>query len=95
MQGVSQGDTVVYRGLPYAAPPVGALRWMPPQSVKAWTEVRRADTFGNDSMQMPFPVEATPTKGTPAEDYINVWTPARAEKLLVPANQHRAHQVKC
>ncbi len=83
--GVSQGETTVYRGIPYAAPPVGSLRWMPPQPMKAWTEVRKADTFGNDCMQTPFPGDAAPTTGTPAEDCLtlNVWTPARAERLPV------------
>jgi para-nitrobenzyl esterase len=83
--GVSQGETLVYRGIPYAAPPIGALRWMPPKPAKPWTEVRKADTFGNDCMQTPFPGDAAPTTGAPAEDCltVNVWTPARSEKVPV------------
>lgn len=41
----------VYKGIPFAAPPVGNLRWSPPMPVKPWTEVRNADQFGNMCMQ--------------------------------------------
>ena len=46
LEGLRLGDSEVYRGIPYAKPPVGSLRWRPPQSVDAWSGVRPAKTFG-------------------------------------------------
>src|ERR1700742_3354377 len=46
LQGAPDGDSIAYKGIPYAAPPVGPLRWKPPQPVAAWTGVRPATAFG-------------------------------------------------
>src|SRR5215211_3835044 len=43
----------VFKGIPFAAPPVGDLRWQPPQPVKDWKDVRKADQFGPRCMQRP------------------------------------------
>ena len=51
VQGVASGDLVVYRGIPYAAPPVGPLRWRAPQPVAPWTGVRPATAFGAACLQ--------------------------------------------
>ena len=81
-----------YLGIPYAAPPVGPLRWQPPQSAKPWTGVRAADKFGDSCMQikqgMRLPwTEAFMTQNDISEDclFLNVWTPAAgtSEKLPV------------
>lgn len=65
----------VYKGIPYAAPPVGNLRWQPPRPAPPWTEPRRCDAFGPACPQ-PGADEATD------EDCltVNVWTPARAAR---------------
>lgn len=70
-----------FRGVPFAAPPVGDLRWRAPQPPSAWTAVRPAQAYGPDCMQNPFPGDAAPLGVKPAEDclYANVWTPAGAE----------------
>ena len=82
----------VYRGIPFAAPPVGELRWKEPQPVIPWEGVKVADTWGNPAWQAAHtPGGYTPEfffDGDPAfsEDclYLNVWTPAagKTEKKL-------------
>ncbi|WP_438765692.1 carboxylesterase/lipase family protein [Kushneria sp. TE3] len=70
----------VYRGIPFAAPPVGANRWRPPQPVKPWSGVRPATRFGRDCMQKPLTSTTSPGDERPDEDclYLNVWQPEGA-----------------
>jgi para-nitrobenzyl esterase len=67
-----------FKGIPFAAPPTGALRWRAPQPVVPWKGVRAATAYGHDCMQLPFPSDAAPLGTTPAEDclVLNVWRPA-------------------
>lgn len=78
-------NVCIYKGIPYAAPPIGDLRWKQPQPVKPWKGIRQCDTFGAASLQG----DLTPGSfywkefyqgGDPkrSEDclYLNVWTPA-------------------
>jgi len=68
-----------FRGIPYAAAPLAALRWRPPQPVTAWSGTRAAVSFGNDCLQHPLPTSIDPGSGLPmSEDclYLNVWAPA-------------------
>ncbi len=94
VQGVSaseSGDVVVFRGIPYAAPPVGDLRWRPPQPAKAWEGVRECAKFGPAAPQVVSPLlNSFPGMSLGAQTnedclYLNVWTPAHrsAEKLPV------------
>jgi len=80
VRGAAQGDVLSWKGIPFAAPPVGALRWRAPQPAARWTGVRDALAFGHDCMQVPFPSDAAPLGTPPAEDclYANVWRPAKA-----------------
>jgi len=80
VQGHLAEDLLVFKGIPYAAPPVGALRWRAPQPVPAWSGVREARAYGPDCMQRPFATDDAPLTTDPAEDclYANVWRPAQA-----------------
>jgi len=83
LQGVVDDGVASFKGIPYAAPPVGELRWRPPQPPAPWTGVRPAAEFGVDCMQGRFgPPPAAGAPGPPAssEDclFLNVWRPASA-----------------
>ena len=79
-------DVRVYKGIPFAAPPVGNLRWKPPQPVAVWQGVKACTEFGPDPLQFKSPVLAATAQAT-SEDclYLNVWTPAknRGDRLPV------------
>jgi para-nitrobenzyl esterase len=74
----------IFRGIPYAAPPIGNLRWRAPQPVANWQGVRKMDTFGPPCVQ---PLRTDPKQTRGSEDclYLNVWTPAKsaADRLAV------------
>jgi len=78
--GVNDKGVIAFKGIPFAAPPVGALRWRAPQPAAHWQGVRAADQYGNDCMQKPIASDAAPLGAKPAEDclYLNVWKPAQA-----------------
>jgi para-nitrobenzyl esterase len=86
VRGSVSGEVLAFKGIPFAAPPVGALRWRPPQAPAAWSGVREATAYGADCMQVPFPGDAAPLGVPPAEDclYVNVWTPARRAAHPLP-----------
>ncbi len=81
VQGQIQDGLTVYKGIPFAAPPVGELRWRAPQPVDQWQGVKQATEFGPAPMQ-----GGNPPSGK-REDclYLNIWTPAKSadEKLPV------------
>lgn len=73
-----------FQGIPYAAPPLAALRWRPPQPVGAWSEVREAKRFGPRCMQLPLFGDMVFRSRGMSEDclYLNVWKPARVSGKL-------------
>jgi len=84
LEGTRDGDLAVYKGVPFAAPPVGELRWRDPQPVAAWKGVRAADKFSPVCMQSGSSVPGQPVEPD-SEDclYLNIWTPAAGAKLPV------------
>lgn len=84
LRGSSTAGVIAFKGIPFAAPPVGPLRWRAPQPAAPWSGERDATRYGHDCMQLPFPSDAAPLGTPPAEDclYLNVWKPARATAPL-------------
>ncbi|HEY2378556.1 MAG TPA: carboxylesterase family protein [Gemmatimonadaceae bacterium] len=77
----SVSGVLVFRGIPYAAPPVGTLRWRPPRPAPKWTGVRAANQLGHNCMQGQPYSDIDPYAAGIAEDclYLNVWTTALGE----------------
>lgn len=84
VRGEAAEGVETWKGIPFAAPPVGPLRWRAPQPAANWSAVRDATRYSPDCMQKPFPSDAAPLGTTPAEDclYANVWRPAGAKGKL-------------
>lgn len=82
LQGIYENGLYVSKGIPYAAPPVGELRWMPPQPVKPWPGIRPAEKFGTICPQSVILATTIPGR-KPSEEpqnedclFLNVWTPS-------------------
>jgi len=84
--GAHQNGIHVYLGIPFAAPPVGDLRWKPPQPVKNWTGTRSAAQFGPRCVQAPIFGDMNFRSNGMSEDclYLNVWTPAKSGSERLP-----------
>src|ERR1700730_15673817 len=87
VEGVTEQSGIhVYRGIPFAAPPVGDLRWKPPQPAMSWTGARSAAQFGPRCVQPPIFADMTFRSNGMSEDclYLSVWTPARSGSERLP-----------
>jgi para-nitrobenzyl esterase len=75
-----------FKGVPFAEPPVGDLRWAPPHAVKSWNGVRQANQFGPRCMQQALFGDMGFRSNGMSEDclYLNVWTPAKSAKEKLP-----------
>ena len=80
VQGASENGLAVYRGIPFAAPPVGDLRWHAPLPAAKWEGVRQTTKFG------PSPIQGSRNGPDMSEDclYLNVWTPAKSTNDHIP-----------
>jgi para-nitrobenzyl esterase len=81
-----RSDVRFFKGIPYAAPPVGNLRWREPRPVEPWQGVRRATEFGSRAMQGPIYSDMVFRDAGPSEDclFLNVWTPAKSAADRLP-----------
>ena len=78
LQGVLEHGVAAFKGIPYAAAPIGALRWRQPRPAASWQGVRQAGSYGNACIQDPqLSIENGGDPGPVSEDclYLNVWTP--------------------
>ncbi|WP_213978972.1 carboxylesterase family protein [Sphingomonas sp. dw_22] len=88
VQGSAEGELKVFRGIPYAVPPVRAMRWRPPAPMQHWKGVRAATAFGPACVQ---PQSKTPSVYSPAEPLpvsedcltLNIWAPRDAQNAPV------------
>lgn len=80
LQGIDENGLTVYKGIPFAAPPVGELRWRAPQPPAKWNGTKQAVKFAPAPMQ-----GGNPPSGK-SEDclYLNVWTPAKSVNEKIP-----------
>jgi para-nitrobenzyl esterase len=92
LQGVAaagNSPVQIFRGVPYAKPPIGDLRWREPAPAESWQGVRAADQFGPRCMQQSLYSDMMFRSPAPSEDclYLNVWTPAnlgRSSRTKLP-----------
>ena len=89
ISGEINGGVWTYLGIPYAAPPVGELRWKEPQPVATWEDVLPCNDFGPACPQPPWPypvISGIMDVGMTSEDclYANVWTPAESPDERMP-----------
>jgi para-nitrobenzyl esterase len=82
LSGMSDGTVETFKGVPYAAPPIGGLRWRPPQPAAAWTGARDATGFGAACMQASAPEMIDGAPGRLSEDCLtlNIWAPAQTHQ---------------
>jgi len=80
IQGTVTEDLAIYKGIPFAAPPVGELRWKAPQPAAKWEGVKQTKAYAPAAFQ-----GGNPPSGK-SEDclYLNVWTPAKSAKEKIP-----------
>ena len=86
VEGIAEDGIKKFLGVPFAAAPVGDLRWKAPQPVEAWEGVREAKTFGNDPMQPRVFGDMNFRGAATSEDclYLNIWTPANYTDEALP-----------
>jgi para-nitrobenzyl esterase len=80
IQGTITEDLTLYKGIPFAAPPIGDLRWKAPQPVEKWEGVKQTTEYA------PAPLQGGNPASGKSEDclYLNVWTPAKSAKEKLP-----------
>lgn len=86
IEGTDDAGIRVFKGIPFAQPPVGHLRWKAPQPVEKWEGIRPAKQFGPRPMQRPIFGDMNFRSNGMSEDclYLNVWTPAKTGKERLP-----------
>lgn len=77
LRGMKDGNVEIFKGIPFAAPPVGEFRWRPPQPLKAWEGERDATKFGFNCAQAGWPRKPGTIAEGSSEDclYLNIWRP--------------------
>src|SRR5690554_911137 len=81
LRGATEGNVSSFKGIPYAAPPIGEFRWRPPQPVKLWKGVREAKEYGPNCAQGGWGTAPGTIAEGSSEDclYLNLWLPSNAK----------------
>ena len=84
--GTTEGDLRIFKGVPFAQPPIGSLRWKEPQPVAKWEGIREAKRFAPRCMQRPLFSDMMFRSNGVSEDclYLNVWTPTYKANTKLP-----------
>ncbi len=83
---IESSGVYAFKGIPFAAPPTGELRWKEPQHVKSWKGIKNADEFGFKPMQLPLFSDMRFRSKSMSEDclYLNVWSPSNYNSSKFP-----------
>ena len=86
VEGINDSGVLIFKGIPFARPPVGNLRWRPPQPPMDWQGVRKVQNFGPGCMQRPIFSDMKFRFPKKSENclYLNVWTPTKSDKAKLP-----------
>lgn len=86
VEGINVSGIAEFKGVPFAAPPIGNLRWREPQPVKNWKGIRKAVQFGPRAMQLNVFGDMNFRSNGMSEDclYLNIWTPSKTFKDRLP-----------
>src|SRR5262249_25499177 len=87
VKGAVADGVLSFKGIPFAAPPVGDLRWRPPQPLLPWSGlVKQSTAYGHDCAQKPVSIDAAPRGTEPSEACVvlNVWRPAEKSSRALP-----------
>ena len=86
IEGLSDSGVFIFKGIPFAKPPVGELRWKPPRPVRQWEGVKKTTKFGPRCMQRPIFGDMVFRSDGVSEDclYLNVWTPTHRQGENLP-----------
>lgn len=86
LEGSNDSGLLIFKGIPFAAPPIGDFRWKEPQPVISWEGIRKANKFSPRAMQLPIFGDMGFRSDGMSEDclYLNVWTPSLSAKEGLP-----------
>ena len=86
LEGTETSGIKVFKGIPFAQPPVGELRWKAPKPVEPWTDVRQCKEYGPNPMQEALFGDMNFGTDKMSEDclYLNIWTPAKDKDDRLP-----------